>query len=472
MAILAAGVLLAAVPAARADHVVVLVTSNFTPAEFADRGAVGLLAPGRGPTVTRRETLDLLELDRLPHAACAERRPCPVEIFVELPPVRETHNVERYSIAIVGGGYRGLLVSENTRVPGLIAPSDVVRTVQALERGDQPPVRSRRDADAAGTLADLDRRLTEAHDARGWANVVLIASMVVLGGLALAFRSQQLGRAALLAAPSALLGALLLSALDLPSPALLAGLTVGGALAAARLPLAPVLAGFLVVYGAVLALWPEVNSLAIIGPHPDGGGRFYGVTNQVSTLLLVPALVAGALLGPLGLVPVAIAALILVGWSVIGADGGGALVLAAGFLVLALRLRGLPLTRRRVVSVAAATIAVALALVALDALSGGASHVTRAVGEGPLGLVGEFGHRLRVSFEGATSSWHAALVVVAGLAALAWLATRRPRVALLDAALVALAVSFVVNDTPTDVAAFGALSCGALYVSRRVGGVT
>jgi hypothetical protein len=42
----------------------------------------------------------------------------------------------------------------------------------------------------------------------------------------------------------------------------------------------------------------------------------------------------------------------------------------------------------------------------------------------------------------------------------------------LDAVLVALAVSLVVNDTPTDVAAFGALSCAALYVSRRVGGVT
>jgi hypothetical protein len=62
--------------------------------------------------------------------------------------------------------------------------------------------------------------------------------------------------------------------------------------------------------------------------------------------------------------------------------------------------------------------------------------------------------------------------VVAGLAGLVWLATRRARFAVLDAALVAVAVSLVVNDTPTDVAAFGALSCGALYVARRVGAVT
>jgi hypothetical protein len=463
-------VALTAAPTARADHAVVLLTSPFEPAAFAGRGAVGLLVPGRGPTVTRRELLDLL--GPLPHGGCAERRPCPIEIFVELPPREETHNVTRYSIAVVGGGYRGLLVSDNTRVPGLIAPSDVASTVRALEAGHEPPVRSRPDPDAPATLADLDRRLTEAHDARGWANIVLVASMLALGALALALRSERMARAALLAAPATLLGAVLLSALDLPSPALLAALAVGGALAAARLPLAAVLVGFLLVYGAVLAFWPEVNSLAILGPHPDGGGRFYGVTNQVSTLLLVPALVAGALLAPIGLVPVALLALIVVGWSEIGADGGGALVLAAGFLVLAFRLRDLPLTRRRLVLVGAGAVAAGLALVAVDALAGGSSHVTRAIGEGPTGLAGEIGHRLRVSFDGATSSWHALLLVTVGVAAFIWLGTRRPRSPVLDAALVGLAVSLLVNDTPTDVAAFGALSCGVLYVSRRLVGVT
>jgi hypothetical protein len=448
------------------------VTPHFAPSEFAGRGAVGLIVPGRGPTVTRRETLDLLGLDRLHAPACASRRPCPVEIFVELPPDRELHNVERYSIAIVGDGYRGLLVSDNTRVPGLVAPGDIVPTVEALERGDEPPLQSRTDPHAAETLADLDRRLTEAHDARGWANVVLVASILALGGAALAFRSHWLARAALLAAPSALLGALALSALDLPEPALLAVLTLVGALALARLPLAPVLVGFLVVYGAVLALWPEVNSLGIIGPHPDGGGRFYGVTNQVSTLLIVPSLLAGALLAPRGVIPVAVLSLLVVALSETGADGGGALVLATGFFVLVLRMREVPLTRRRLAFAAAGGIAVGLALVAADALAGGSSHVTRAVGEGPVGLAEELGHRIRVSVEGATSSWHAVLLVVGGVAALAWLATRRPRYAVLDAALVAIAVSLVVNDTPTDVAAFGALSCGALYVSNRLGAVT
>ena len=418
--------------------------------------------------MTREEAVELLGLEKL--EPC--RRGCEIEILVELPPPGEHHNVRRYGIAIVGGGYRGLLVSDNTRVPGLIAPRDVLPTVEALDRGEKPPIRSRPDADAAATLADLDRRLSEAHDARGWANAVLVACIVGLGALALALRSPFLGRAAVLAGPAVLLSALLLSALDAPSPALLAVLAVAGALAAARLPLAPVLAGFLLVYGTVLALWPDVNSLAIVGPHPDGGGRFYGVTNQVSTLLVVPALLAGALLAPVGLAAVAVLALVVVAWSKTGADGGGALVLAAGFLVLALRLRGLRLSLGRLALVGAGAVAVGLVLVVVDALTSGSSHVTRALGSGPVDLAGELAHRARVSVEGATSSWHAVLLVVGGIAVLAWLATRRPRSALLDAALVALAVSLVVNDTPTDVAAFGALSCAALYVSRRVGAVT
>jgi hypothetical protein len=329
-------------------------------------------------------------------------------------------------------------------------------------------VQSRADANAPRTLTDLDDRLTEAHDARNAANAVLVAAIVALTGLALVRRSELVGRAAVLAAPAALLAALLLSAVDVPSPLLFGALAVAAALATATLPLGPVLVAFLIAYGAVLAAWPEVNSLAILGPHPDGGGRFYGITNQVSTLMLVPALLGAALLAPVGLVPVASLALVISGWSEIGADGGGALVLAAAFTVLAFRLRGLALTPRRLVLVGAGALGVGIALVAVDAVTGGSSHVTRAVGEGPGDLAGDVGHRLRVSFDGATSSWHAALLVVAGVAVLVWLALREPRSPALDAALAGLAVSFAVNDTPTDVAAFGALACGALYAWERV----
>jgi hypothetical protein len=452
---------------ARAEHVLVVTTSDFAPAGFADRGAVGLLVPGRGPTVTRAELFELLRLNELPSPRCANRRPCPIEIFVEEPPREETHNVTRYTVAVVGGGYRGLLVSDNTRLAGLVSPADVADTVEALERGEEPPLESREDADAPQTLAELDRRLADAHDARTPANVVLVAALLALSALALALRSRLLGRAAVLAAPAALSAALLLSALETTSTLLLAALTLalalgGGALGSTRLRLGALLVLFLAAYGVVLVLWPEVNSLALIGPHPDGGGRFYGITNQVATLLLVPSLLAGALLAPAGLIPVAVLALALSAWSRAGADGGGALVLATGLLVLGFRLRGLALTPRRLAVVAAGAVAVGLAVVALDALGGGTSHVTRAVGSGPLDLVGELGHRLRVSFEGATSSWYAALMVVGGVAALGWLLLRGPGSPVVDAAVIALAVSLLVNDTPTDVAFFGALSCGAL----------
>jgi hypothetical protein len=45
---------------------------------------------------------------------------------------------------------------------------------------------------------------------------------------------------------------------------------------------------------------------------------------------------------------------------------------------------------------------------------------------------------------------------------LGWLGTLRPRSAVLATFLVAIAVSLVVNDSPTKVVGFGALACAAL----------
>jgi hypothetical protein len=212
---------------------------------------------------------------------------------------------------------------------------------------------------------------------------------------------------------------------------------------------------------------PEWNSLAALGPRPDGGGRFYGVTNQVETLLLSPALVLGALAGP-ALPAVALLIAAGIAASSVGADGGGLVVYLAGFVVLALRLG----TRPGVTRVAAATgiaAAAALALVGIDAATGGSSHVTHAVGGGPGSLAGDLGHRLHLSWASISSTWNAALLFALGLAALVWLALRRPRLPILDALLAALAVSLIVNDTPTDVAGLGALSALVLWAWWRSG---
>src|SRR5207248_8357224 len=115
-----------------------------------------------------------------------------------------------------------------------------------------------------------------------------------------------------------------------------------GALLRPTLPLALGLAALFAFLFVVMWAEPAWNTLAVIGPHPDGGGRFYGVTNQVETLLLAPALVLGALAGVTLLPLVGLVLAAGIATSRIGADGGGLVVYVAGFLVLWLRLRALP----------------------------------------------------------------------------------------------------------------------------------
>jgi hypothetical protein len=448
---------LLAAPSAWADHVRVVVGEP--PA-----GAQGLLIAGRGKTVSGADAARVLT--KVPPGRC----PCPITIYVTLPRER-VHNVRRYRIAIVGGGYHGLLLSDRTKVPGLVSLYDLEPTVKALDRGEQPPLTSRPDANVQETLRRLDRRLTEAHDSRGAAAYVVFGLVALFALLALGLRSSFWGRAALLAGPVALAAALALSGLDVARPRSvgLALLVVVGlvtpALAAVtrpRLALAASLLAIFAVYAGVLAFSTETSSLAALGPHPDGGVRFYGISNQVETLLLVPGLLGGALLG-VGLLPlVAVCVLVVIGASGLGADGGGVLVFAAGYLFLWLRLRRVALTGRNLVFAGAAAIGAGLLLVGLDAATGGSSHVTRTIGDGPGALAGELAHRWRVSLDGYVANWQATAIITFSLLVLVWIAFRRPRFATVDAVLVALAVSLLVNDSPRDVVAYGALSCAAL----------
>lgn len=475
---------------ARAGRVAVLVVSSFSPSTYSDRGAVGLLVPGAGTTVSRAGALAALERGRVrksllggvPHGQpliALGRRPGPITIYVSLPPPGTHANRRRYPIAIVGGGYRGLLLSRSTRIPGLVSVADVAPTALALDRGRSPVITSRRETDAPGELGALDRRLSRVHDARVPATIVLVSA--VLGGSALALLSGSwlVARAALLAAPAALGTAIALSAAGVSRPSAvvpaLAALTVavslaGAALLASARRLALGLAAAIALYLVALAARPVWNSLAAIGPNPDEGGRFYGTTNLTATVLLTVSLLAAALLGPRWAVAVSLLALATVGWSRAGADGGGLLVLAAGFAALGLRLRGIRLSARLLALAAAATVALGLALVGLDAATGGSSHVTGAVGAGPGSLARDLAGRIHISLARATSSWHAGLVVAVSLGALALLARRPPRFVAGDALLVALAVSLLVNDTPTDVASGGALSYGVLWTWERVRG--
>jgi hypothetical protein len=211
-----------------------------------------------------------------------------------------------------------------------------------------------------------------------------------------------------------------------------------------------------------MAVWPEVNALAAIGPHPDGGGRFYGVTNQVETLLLAPSLAAAALVGVAGAAALGTLVLVAVGWSRSGADGGGLLVVASAFAVLIAGLARIRLTPARIIAGVVGVIAVGLVIVGLDALLGGSSHVTDAVGGGPRALFDDLDRRLRISWAGATSAIHTTFLCLLSLGGLAWLGIRGRDQPVIVAMLVGIGISLAVNDTPVDVLGYGALGCLAL----------
>jgi hypothetical protein len=449
-------------PTARAEGIRIVLH-----APTSQSAASALLVPGRGPTFSRRETLDALA--DIPGGAC----PCAWTFYVTLPSAtpHEYDGLER--LWITGPSYPAgaLLDSDRTRIPGLVSVHDLEPTAKALLQGKEPPVTARPESDRADQLSALQRRLDRAHDTRTNAGLVVAGLIALFAILALALHSPLLGRAALLAAPLALAGALGLSALEVSDPtttvlALAAIVALGAPAAAAltanRYALALALLSIFPVYLLTLAISTETSSFAAIGARPENGGRFYGFQNQVETMLLVPALLPAALLGVPALVPVALLALVTVGATFAGADGGGVLVFAIGFVFLWLRLREIPLTARNLALAAVGAIAAGLVLVGVDAALGGESHVTRAVGGGPLELAGDIVHRLRLSAEGVFSSLHAAIIIPVSLTALIWIALRRPRYPTVDAALVAVAVSLLVNDSPRDVAAWGALSCAAL----------
>jgi hypothetical protein len=492
MRVLAAGVVVAGSLAAAPAHasnggIAVVVVPPFPLERYADRGAVGLLVPGAGATVTREGALAALERGRVkssllggvpsgPPLIRLDRRPGRITFYVSLPPAGRSHNVRRYPVAVVGEGYHGLLRSDATRIDGLLSVADIAPAVIALREGRRAEVRSVAAPDAPERLHDLDQRLADAHDSRLAATLVLAGLAVAFGLIALRIRSPLFARAAVLVPVAVLAGSLLLSAVDIAAPWAVVALVVLAGLIALDVAhlvgtgrwLAAPLIGLLTAFALVLAAWPEVNSLSSIGPHPDGGGRFYGITNQVETILLAPALVAGAVLAPVGLVPVGLLAVVTVGGSRLGADGGGAVVLAVGFLTLGARLLGLRLTPRTLAAIAGTALVAVLLFVLIDAATGGSSHVTNAVVHDPGDLLGTAAHRVHVSAAGAVASIGAVLIVVAAIAALAWLATRRPRDAVLDALLVALAASLVVNDTPTDVLAFGAIGALGVYAWAAV----
>jgi mono/diheme cytochrome c family protein len=437
--------------------------------------ALGLYVPGAGGTVSRENAIASLRRGKVENALLGGKpggkiladvrfeippfaaRPI---VYLALPPPGVHPNTKRYPVAIVGAGWEGILTSEATRIRGLVPIADIARTLVAVQEGRDPPIGSEADDDPVSDLRALDRRLARTHRDRGWTLAAVVLAVLALVALR--------PRAAVVGGSAAIVGSMLFSwAGATRLSTLVAGLVaftlVGGLASTGRRRFIPAAVALsFAVYLAVLTLAPETNSLAVLGARPDGGGRFYGMTNQVETLLLAPFIAAAAVASLRWLVPLGVLALVTVGWSEAGADGGGLLVFGAAFAVMAFRLRGVALTPRRAVLAGVAVVVLGLAFVGLDAALGGSSHISDAVGTGPGSLLGDLGRRLHLSWASATKDVHNVVLFVGCLAALAWIASRRPRPATVEAMLVALGVSLLVNDTPVDAIGLGALGCAAL----------
>ncbi len=440
-----------------------------------ERGAIGLYVPGAGGEVSRAGAIAAIRRGKVESAALGGKPHGKIlvdivfglpelqvkkAVLVELPPPGEHPNTKRYGVMIFGAGYHGILTSDSTRIRGLVSIADLAPTAVALQQGRTPRIRAEADRDAVEDLRALDTRLARVHHDRGWVFVIVVLTILAL--TIFAPRAAGLGGAAAFGASLLLswAGATRLGLVIAAMAALTIALAVAGSFRRSIVP--PVVAGFLVVLTIVLAVDPELNSLAVLGARPDGGGRFYGIGNQVETLLLAPVLVTAAIGGLRWLGPLGALALVAIGWSKTGADGGGVLVFATALGVLGLRLRELAVTPRRLALVALTVLVVAVAFVGLDAALGGSSHVTRAVGSGPDSLLGGLGHRLHLSWAAVTDRWFHGVIFLSCLAPLVLMGTIRPRRATVDALLAGVAVSLLVNDTPVDVIGLGALGCWAL----------
>jgi hypothetical protein len=432
-------------------------------------GAVGLVVPDAGPTTSERRARTWLSRGVVENSLLGDPAVGAARIGIDckgrrvvagVPSGGRQPNDRRYAI-VDRRAPSGVLTSDTTRIPGLVSITDVARDRLASTPHE----------DALTYLGELDRRITENGRSRAPAAVGVA---VVLAALALANPL-----AAVLGFVTVLAANLVLGAVGVSDPPLVASVLVGATLAAlplarflaSPLALAAACAGVVAAYGAAMAVDATWVALSPLGPTQNG--RFYGLSNLLTTLLLVPALAAAALAVPRvgwwAFVGIGTVAFAVVASSRLGADGGGALALAAGYCVLAAAL----LPRGRRLRAAAVAFAGAAVVVAAAVAVGPATHVTETIGGGPAQVAAELGERVELSWLRASDRWETALAVGGSLAVLGVLVARGPRPPLAIAFAAATAVSLVVNDSPREVAVGGLLGYLALTrlshsaISRR-----
>jgi hypothetical protein len=452
-------------------------------AAFARRGAVGLMRPGFGPTTSHRSALaelvrgaevnshiggmppgkPLIGTDKETGSWIAtDCRRC---IILQLPPrPGKIKNDKLYRVAVVGQGYHGLLTSPTTHIPGLLSIVDIAPTALAAHQATRLSwVGS---TNAIGQLARLGQEI-HANNRLKYAALFIAAGLLLLLAL--------LGlRAAVTAVPAALLVNLGLGVAQVSNEILLvAGISAGTALLAFALArtcrsddaLLALYGGVVFLYAAAMVTHPAWQAINPFGPTQNS--RFWGIGNQVETLLLAP-LLAGAVLarrrfGPPGFLVFGFFGLLVMTDNRLGADGGGAIVLGVALAVLGWRIFRLRLSG--FIGLLGAAAVTVLWLVQRGLAQHGPDHLRSAFDGGVSGLLASLASRWPLSYLPALHAWTLVvplLLIVAAVFVVAWRRTEVPATRDLLLALgVALVTSLLINDSAAYELAGGIAVIGA-----------
>ncbi|MDX6480231.1 MAG: hypothetical protein QOG85_741 [Gaiellaceae bacterium] len=450
-------------------------------AALARRGAVGLMRPGFGPTTSHTSAVAELirgaevnshiggtppgkPLIRVEVLSGRTAPDCHMCIVVQLPPrTGKQANDKLYRVALVGRNYHGLFVSPTTHIPGLVSIVDIAPT--ALGR----PATGLAWVATSHPLARLASLGQQIHSN----NRLKYAALFVIAGLMLLLALLGL-RAAVTAVPAALLVNLGLGAAQVTDEVMLmAAISVGTVLLAFALAricrnddaLLTLFGGVVLLYAATMVSRPEWQAINPFGPTQNS--RFWGIGNQVETLLLVP-LLAGTVLarrrfGPAGFVVFGFFGLVVMTDNRLGADGGGAIVLGVALAVLGWRLFRLRLSG--LIALLGGSALAVLWLVQRGLEQHGPDHLRSAFSGGVGGLLASLASRWPLSYLPALHAWTLALPLLLVLAAFFVVAWRRADVPatrdLLLALGVALVTSLLVNDSAGYELAGGIAAVGA-----------
>lgn len=393
-------------------------------------------------------------------------------IAIERPPPER----DLLAIGIAGEGFDGeAITSDSTRMDGYVLSTDLLPTILgaygiAIPEGvDGQAITATGSAADVAAIAEREQRLGEISSRRWEVLAVNLLIWLAVGIVLVLWRRGLAGfLLATLATAMALVPAILLVAAATTPSELVERVMVGAG--APLLAAAAILAlrrrigdraphGAFAVAAAISILATAVDvvagspltALSLLGPNPGLGVRFFGIGNELEAALgamlllgVGAAVSAAAPADPRRAVAVAtavaaVAAVLVFAPGRFGADVGAAITFPAGAavtVVVALRL-GL----RKAVLVIAAPVAALAALVAIDLLVPGDSHLTRSVlSAGGLGELGDvFDRRITLAARSFPRYIHSPFFIAALLAIAAAIVFRRQVISWFDGRPAALA---------------------------------